>query len=51
MKRLFLLFALATTGCTRVEVHKNPCEHDLGIRYYRPKPYLLITPGDSGGGS
>lgn len=31
-------------GCApRVRVKSNPGPHDQGIRYYRPKPYLLIT--------
>lgn len=28
----------------RVRVRSNPTPHDTGIRYYRPKPYLLVTP-------
>lgn len=28
----------------RVIVRPNPGKHTEGIRYYRPKPYLLITP-------
>lgn len=31
-------------GCTRVVVTKNPGCEDEGIRYYRPKPYLMIAP-------
>lgn len=31
-------------GCApRVRVKSNPGPHDPGIRYYRPKPYLLIS--------
>lgn len=31
-------------GCApRVRVRANPAPHDAGIRYYRPKPYLLVT--------
>lgn len=31
-------------GCApRVRVKSNPGPHDQGIRYYRPKPYLLIS--------
>ena len=41
----FVLAAIVLTGCTRVVVNKNPSERDRGIRYYRPKPYLFITPG------
>lgn len=36
-------------GCSSVTVVKNPDESDLGIRYYRPKPYLLVTPADATG--
>ncbi len=33
------------TGCTpRVIIRQSPDAHDQGIRYYRPKPYLLVTP-------
>jgi len=32
-------------GCTSVKVTKDPKPHDKGFRYYRPKPYLMITPG------
>jgi hypothetical protein len=32
-------------GCPGVKVVKNPNDRDKGIRYYRPKPYLLVTPG------
>lgn len=48
MKRI--LFAVIATifcampGCTpRVRVTPHPGPHEQGIRYYRPKPYLLIT--------
>jgi hypothetical protein len=33
-------------GChPGIQIHKNPRDCDTGIRYYRPKPYLLITAG------
>lgn len=36
---------LIASGCPpRVVVRPNPGEHTKGIRYYRPKPYLLVTP-------
>lgn len=38
------LFLLLLSGCAGVRVKKNPTDCDKGIRYYRPKPYLLITP-------
>jgi len=49
---LFALCALmALAGCTRVVVKKDPGYDDEGFRYYRPKPYLFITPGTTGGGN
>ncbi|TWU12609.1 hypothetical protein CA54_14330 [Symmachiella macrocystis] len=45
-----LCAALMFVGCTRVVVKKDPGYDDKGFRYYRPKPYLFITPGTSGGG-
>lgn len=48
----FLLGCLTlglAVGCSSVTVVKNPDENDLGIRYYRPKPYLLVTPADATG--
>ena len=36
-----------TVGCApRVKIVKNPSDCDEGVRYYRPKPYLLITPSE-----
>ena len=43
------LFALLLGGCSSVNVVKNPSAGDNGIRYYRPKPYLLVTPADATG--
>ncbi len=38
---------LATTGCLpRTTVVANPGPRDKGIRYYRPKPYLLVQPAE-----
>lgn len=35
---------LVSSGCApRVRVRPNPHPSDTGIRYYRPKPYLLVT--------
>lgn len=45
--KLVLLVAtiVMQIGCTpRVNVVSNPGPHSKGFRYYRPKPYLLITP-------
>ena len=40
---LSLIFCF--TGCLpRTLVKKNPGPDDTGIRYYRPKPYLFVTP-------
>ncbi len=30
-------------GCASTTVRKNPGPHDHGLRYYLPKPYLLVT--------
>jgi hypothetical protein len=46
-----LCAAMMFAGCTRVVVKKDHGYDDKGFRYYRPKPYLFITPGTSGGGS
>lgn len=47
MTRVLLAILLmgASTGCMpRTVVRQNPGPHDKGVRYYRPKPYLLIQP-------
>lgn len=42
-----VLLATVCGGCTpRVVVRKSPPDHDRGIRYYRPKPYLKIEPAE-----
>lgn len=36
---------IAAGGCLpSTKVVKNPGVHDQGVRYYRPKPYLIIRP-------
>lgn len=35
---------LAAAACTSTFVRKDPGQHDRGIRFYRPKPYLLVEP-------
>jgi hypothetical protein len=45
-------FVLLSCGCTpALDVLRNPGPHDAGLRYYRPKPYLLVEPvaADAGG--
>lgn len=38
-------FLMLGVGCSaRTVVRQNPGPHDKGIRYYRPKPYLLLQP-------
>lgn len=38
---------IGTVGCTpKVLVRKSPGDHDGGVRYYRPKPYLKIEPAE-----
>lgn len=44
-----LCLATISFGCTHVTVKKNPKDCDKGIRYYRPKPYLFITPDSAPG--
>lgn len=49
INRLLLIGALAGMlaglGCTpRTFVRKNPGPKDCGVRYYRPKPYLMVKP-------
>jgi hypothetical protein len=43
------MFAALLAGCSSANVTKNPGPDDNGIRYYRPKPYLLVTPADATG--
>jgi hypothetical protein len=43
------LWAVLLGGCSSVNVVKNPADDDNGIRYYRPKPYLMVTPADATG--
>ncbi|WP_165243995.1 hypothetical protein [Paludisphaera soli] len=38
-----------SAGCAGVSVVKDPGADDGGIRYWRPKPYLLVTPADATG--
>jgi hypothetical protein len=53
MPTKFLLVVVAllavTVGCARVVVTKNPTECDEGLRFYRPKLYLLVAPGEDDG--
>jgi hypothetical protein len=48
MRRVVVLLSILTivlTGCLpRTFVKKDPGPHDRGIRYYRPKPYLMVKP-------
>ena len=43
------MFAGLLAGCSSVSVIKDPGPGDRGIRFYRPKPYLLVTPADATG--
>ncbi|WP_417375654.1 hypothetical protein [Gimesia maris] len=53
MARLNILITLTIAslilvGCNpRVRINKSPDNKDKGIRYYRPKPYLLVEPAGS----
>lgn len=40
---LLLLFPCLSGCAPRVKVKPHPSPYDKGIRYYRPKPYLLVT--------
>ncbi len=43
--QLTTILLMVVTGCgPRTIVRPNPAPHDTGIRYYRPKPYLLLQP-------
>lgn len=45
IKLALLVCLVGAVGCTpRTFVRKNPDDRDCGIRYYRPKPYLMIEP-------
>jgi len=42
---LMIMVLLTTVGCfPGVRITKDPGPKDTGIRYYRPKPYLLLQP-------
>ena len=44
IRLLMLTGLLMQVGCATTVVKKDPGSHDKGIRFYRPKPYLLIQP-------
>ena len=49
MPRLCVIFALIACvlpGCIlpRTKIVKNPKDNDTGLRFYRPKPYLMVKP-------
>ena len=44
-----VLAGLASGCASSVKVVKNPAEGDKGIRFFRPKPFLLVTPADPTG--
>lgn len=45
MLMLTVVCCLVISGCfPGVKVRKNPGPKDTGVRYYRPKPYLLLSP-------
>lgn len=46
---LWLVALLFATGCARVVVTKNPGPCDEGLRFYRPKAYLLVAPSEDNG--
>lgn len=49
--RLIMLAVIfVTAGCARVTVHRVKGESDYkqGLRFYRPRPYLLVTQDNQG---
>ena len=38
-----VLVGLGLTGCAGYTVKPHPGDHDEGLRFYRPEPYLLVT--------
>src|SRR5262249_10468075 len=46
---LCLVAGLTPTGCAWAGAMRAADEGDTGIRYWRPKPYLLVTPADPTG--
>src|ERR1700730_2478304 len=50
-KYMFMTAALVcvVAGCSTVKVLKDPGPNSTGIRFYRPKPYLFVTPADPTG--
>ncbi len=45
---VFISTTFVLPACApRIRVIANPKPHQSGIRYYRPKPYLLVTSGQS----
>jgi hypothetical protein len=45
---LAIMVPICLAACASTTVKKNPGPHDHGIRYYRPKPYLLVQPPAAG---
>lgn len=44
-----MTFLVTIVGCSSVQVTKNPDDRSSGIRFYRPKPYLMVSPADPTG--
>ena len=42
-----MLILLLLCGCASTKVIKHPDDRDTGIRFYRPKPYLVVKPSVS----
>ncbi|MDA0660888.1 MAG: hypothetical protein O2931_02200 [Planctomycetota bacterium] len=48
----FVLTCFLLLGCApRLRVIQNPGQGDPGIRFYRPKPYLFLTPAATNSGT
>jgi len=49
---LFVLASCWTLGCApKLRVIPHPTSRDPGVRFYRPKPYLFLSPASTGGTS
>lgn len=42
---VFMTLVASVAGCLpSTKVYKNPGDRDRGVRFYRPKPYLMVKP-------
>jgi hypothetical protein len=45
---LLALVLLSSIECSHLDIHKTDKSDEQGLRFYRPRPYLLVTIGDKG---